>query len=65
MTLMNDYEDVEYVKTNREKRQAPKSGEWWCDTCDAAVVRLGGKCKTCGHIQGDMKKVILKKETDS
>jgi predicted RNA-binding protein with PUA domain len=58
-------ETEEYVKTNRQKRQAPKSGIYWCDGCDAALVAIGAKCPKCKWIQGRLKKVTLKKETSA
>ena len=60
-----DLENYEYEKTNREKRQSPKGGIWWCDTCDAYLVGIGAKCPICKHIQGAGIKVTLKKETNA
>jgi predicted RNA-binding protein with PUA domain len=62
MSEIDQYIDIEYQKTNREKRQSPKSGKWWCDHCDLILVSVGAKCPKCGHIQGGVKKVVLKKK---
>lgn len=60
-----DSQEVEHHKTNRQKRQTPKTGVFWCDCCDAELVGNGAKCPRCKHIQGGGKKVTLKKETSS
>ncbi len=56
-------ENEDYVKSNREKRMAPKhDGSWWCDNCDHNLVANWEKCPECGHRQGNH---TLKKETSA
>ncbi len=70
MNTSSEYERIlyfeggerEHVKTNREKRQSPRYGSWWCDTCDRDYVSIGMKCSVCGKRQGGAKKVVLKKD---
>lgn len=33
--------------SNRDKKLAPRLGQFWCDICDRAIVGVGGKCKIC------------------
>ena len=55
--------DLEYVKTNREKKMTPsRRGRFWCRVCDASLVYIGQKCKVCGTING---KRTIKKETNA
>ena len=44
-------EDIEYIKSNREKVQTPKAKTFWCDFCDAQLVHSGSKCLNCGQRQ--------------
>jgi hypothetical protein len=44
--------EYEYRLTNREKKRAPKSGLFWCDTCDRRLVREWEKCPECGQRSG-------------
>lgn len=62
---MCDEAEIEYIKSNREVRQSPKTGKWWCDSCDGVLVAVGAKCPHCKNIQGGGKKVTLKKETSA
>lgn len=42
--------DSEHVApTNRERRQRPKSGFFWCSKCDRDMVCQSGHCQTCGN----------------
>lgn len=41
-------EEIEYKKTNREKRKTPKTGKGWCDTCDRSFKGEAEKCPVCG-----------------
>lgn len=41
-------EEVEYKKTNREKKLTPKLGKFWCMYCDRDIVGKGQRCRTCG-----------------
>jgi len=41
----------DYQPTNRQKRQTPKRGRFWCDRCDKTLVGQIGKCPVCGHVQ--------------
>lgn len=55
--------DIEYKKSNREKRMAPgKAGRIWCKRCDRDLVGVGEKCGYCGHIRD---KRTYKKETNA
>jgi hypothetical protein len=40
--------DFDYTPTNRERKLAPKPGEFWCWNCDRHVVAIGQRCKACG-----------------
>lgn len=42
---------MEYQPTNREKKLSSKSGKFWCDICDAAIVNPGQKCPNCNRKQ--------------
>jgi rubrerythrin len=60
---MEDYQDIEHKKTNREKRMSPEQGgTYWCDFCDRAIVGHGQKCPACKQRNG---KRTLKKETNA
>lgn len=59
---MNNYDDYEHNKTNREKRQSPDSFLAWCISCDRAQVSKGCKCPECGNRNG---KRTLKRDTNS
>ena len=43
-----DIEELEYQKSNREKRQGPKAGLSYCPACDRNLVADGEKCDVCG-----------------
>jgi len=54
--------DIEYQKTNREKRLTPVSkGKYWCG-CDMNLVFVSQKCHVCGKRAG---KITLKKEQNA
>ncbi len=37
-----------FEETNRQKRQTPKSGLYWCTACDSNVIAHGQNCPGCG-----------------
>ena len=43
---------LEYKESNREKRQAPKKGTYWCWGCDRQLVHDWRKCPICGKRNG-------------
>ena len=45
-------QNEDYQKSNREKRQVPKAGKFWCG-CDRDKIGLGEKCTACGHVYTD------------
>ena len=60
---MQDIIDIEYEKTNREKRLTPKTGgRYWCEHCDGALVGHGSKCPRCKKRNG---KKTIKRETNA
>jgi len=40
------------VLSNRQKRQKPKGGLYWCSGCDSELTGDWRKCKGCGHRNG-------------
>lgn len=58
MADTQNYENVTYKKTNREKAISPKSGKSWCG-CDRCLVGDYVKCPVCGKRNGSFR---LKKE---
>lgn len=47
---INDYslEQEGLASPNRINKTRPKSGRYWCYSCDATLVSKGSKCKKCG-----------------
>jgi rubrerythrin len=40
--------EVKFRLRNRAKKQEPKYGQFWCHSCDAALLHKGAKCPNCG-----------------
>lgn len=54
-------ENEDYMKTNRQTAQTPKSKHpHWCSWCDANLVRVNEKCSVCGKT---LKTKALRKDT--
>ena len=54
-------ENEDYQKTNRQTVQTPKSKKaFWCEWCDANLVRVNEKCSVCGK---RLKTKALKRDT--
>ena len=45
---MDNYTEIKYEKTNREKTQTPKKKAGWCKSCDRVYLTGYHKCPVCG-----------------
>lgn len=58
--MKQDYSNIDYKKTNRQKSLSPKSKSCgWCSGCDANYLTSWRKCEVCGTRNGSYR---LKKE---
>lgn len=45
---MSKYDEIEFKPNNRVRCQEPRSGYYWCGTCDRNKVAANTKCSYCG-----------------
>ena len=46
--MINPLNDIDYIKTNRQKVQTTKKELFWCGCCDHDLISEWGKCGFCG-----------------
>jgi len=49
---IDPFAEYEYIRTNREQRLRPKTGRFWCGTCDRYRVGHYQRCPVCGTKSG-------------
>ena len=52
---MNQLNDPDYKKTNRQKVQTTTKVKFWCLICDMCLVGNGIKCPVCNKRNGNKK----------
>lgn len=49
---LREHTELPTRKLNRLSARTPRKGLFWCGRCDADIVGVGQRCKTCGCKHG-------------